>query len=446
MATLPLFNDGTPFKQTDDSDASRLNDYPSIIRDNSGRLILFYEKYFRSGVLTGGVVSFVSPSLDCDIEAGTGTINGTPVTWSADTLTLTPDTYTLVYVDSAGNIGQTSDFPISFVKNVIILAYVNVGATTIVRISNLEKEGNYIYNRRQILSGSDYVWDGYESRLNTGEKPEVFFDSTNNKAYCTFIKDGATYTRVFDTTNELTWEDINHTEETGGVLYPVPQPRAELVLDTGCSQADSTVSQPILFDFGRSFAVGLHIDTSAPYVHLPYVSSSFISAMIPPATMQVFTKSGLVYSLEAEFNIEAEDSPTGLTTSWAYTRGTKYLGLVVNHNLYVDDYITDPSDYVEVLIPNKIDSTEIVSPTKLDATIFPEVWDLEVGCSDATIIKDTEYGQLFRWGDDSLSDLEVGCSDATIMKDAEYSQVFEFESDSLSNLEVGCSDASHSIV
>jgi len=443
MATLPLFNGDLPLKQTDDSDASRLNDYPSIIRDNSGRLLLFYEKYFRSGVLTGGVVSFVSPSLDCHIDAGTGTINETPVSWSADDLTLTPSTYTLIYVDSAGNVGQTSDFPISFVKNVITLAYVNVGATTIVRITNLEKEGSYIFNRRQVLSGPDYVWDDYETRLNTGEKPEVFFDSSSNMAYCTFIKDGATFTRVFDTTSALTWEDVAHVEEVGGILYPVPQPSAELILNVGCSKSSFVSYNPPLYELGRNMVVGL--DTSDPYVHVPYVTSPYLAYMTSAPIMQVFTKSGSIYTLETEINLGVEDYPYGLITLWSFTRGTKYLGLKVSHTLYVGDFYTDPSDYAEVLIPENIYSTVTVSPTELQTTIFPEVWDLEVGCSKSSVEKSSEFGQLFKWADESIN-LEMGCSKSSLEKVSEYDQLYGLDSDDSINLEVGCSKASHEIV
>jgi len=236
MATLPLFADDLPFKQTGDTDSSRLNDYPSIIRDNSGRLLLFYEKEFASGLLTGGVVTFVDPSLDCHIDAGTGEINDIPVTWSADDLTLGSNTFTLVYVDNAGNVNHTADFTITFMKDVIALAFVNVGLSTIVRINPIEKTGFYIFNRRQVASGPDYVWDDYESRLNPGRKPEAFFDSTANKAYCTFIKDGSTFIRMFDTTSSLTWEDVNNVQEVSSILYPVPPPEKELLLQVGATE------------------------------------------------------------------------------------------------------------------------------------------------------------------------------------------------------------------
>lgn len=445
MATLPLFDDTLPDKQTDDSDNNRLNDYPSIIRDNNGRLILFYEKNFKSGMINGGVISFVSPSLSCHVEAGNGEINGIPVVWTVNDINLIPNTYTLIYVDSAGNVGHTVNFPISFVKNIITLAYANVGTTTIIRITPIEKEGLYIFNRKQVLSGPNYIWDDYESRLNVGEKPEVFFDPSSDKAYCTYIRDGSTYIRMFDTTNDLTYEDLNSINESGGVLSLIPTPLAEVFMRVGHSKGLHDIVLPTLYELGRNMVVGLHIDTNVPYVHLPYITSLYLDAMIPPPLLEVFTKSGSVYTLETQFSIDSEDTASLFNTLWAYTRGVKYLGLRVNHNLYVGVFVTDPVDYLQMRIPDNIDYSETIDPTNLKTTIFPEIWEMKIGHSIGNYNLDLEWTQTFKPQDDGPVSIKIGHSIGNYNLDFEWIQSFKPQNDGPVDIRIGHSVGEHTI-
>jgi len=430
MAILPLYNEGIPDKQTDDSDSGRLNDFPVMVRDSNGRFIAFYEKKFRSGRLSDSEVSFVSPSLDCHVEAGNGMINSVPVIWTSTNLTLVPNTYTLIYVDQLGTVGHTADFPISFVQNIIVLAFVNVGGTSIVRLLGFEKDGYYIFHRKQVLLGSIYVWDDYEYRLNVGTKPTASYDTVSNIVYLAFQKDGASFIRAFDLTNPLTWEDLGNVIEISSVLYPVPQPLNELIMKASCDKGVQDITLPLLYELARNMAVGLDKDTLVPYVHLPYVTSSYLSAMIPPPLLEVYTKSGSIYTLEVSISIDSVEKYNGLNLLWSYTRGEKYLGLRISHNLYIGDFVTGSADYLTMRIPDYLDFTELIDPTNKRTDIFGEIFPMKSAHSVGNWNKDAEFAQTFEFPDDTIN-IKPAYSVGDWNKDAEFTQTFEFSDDTI---------------
>lgn len=448
MAILPLFTHGSSVKHTDNTSIDQSNDYPTIVRDNNGRYIMFYEKRLKTGRTSTDVITFTSPSFDCNVPAGTGEINGIPVSWSSDVLTLPSDSYVLVYVTSSGVVGYSDDFPISFTKDVIILAFAYVGASSIVRIINTERDGFYIFHRKQVLSGSDYVWEDYEYKLNVGIKPEAIYDSTNDKVYLSFQKDGASMVRMFDLTNPNTWKDINHILLVDPTLYPVPQPKIDLLLESAYSKASvEDVSLP-LYDFATDVMVGLEIGSNDPYIHIPHVTSSFMDYATFPCKIQIFSKSGSIYTLQAEFDAYDYNRFRGLSQLWSYSRGDKYAGLEVEHTLYSGNYITLPSNYFSFFIPDNIDVTEIVDSTHSSTKIYPEVWDLESSYGSSSEEKISEYDQLYKFPEDlTFNDLESAYSNSTTEKLSEYDQTCEFPEDlTLTELESAYSHATNTIV
>jgi hypothetical protein len=452
MAILDLFTHSSPDKHTNDTSVGRSNNYPSIIRDNDGRYIMFYEKRLQTGRLSIDTVTFTSPSLDCTVPAGNGEINSISVSWLSTVLTLSPNSYTLIYVDSSGVVGQTDDFPISFVKDVIILAFAYVGDTSIVRILNTERDGYYVFHRKQTYLGGAYEWDDYEFRLNVGIKPEAVYDSANNKVYLSFQKDGASMVRMFDLTDANTWQDLNHILLVDPTIYPIPQPKVDLVSNTAYSKFSVTDVSPPLFELASDVVVGLETGSNDPYIHIPYVTSSFLAYATFPALMQVFAKSGSVYTLQAQFPIVNASyyniySYSGITQPWSYNRGNKYVGLEVEHTLFSGNYITLPFNYASFYIPNAIDETEDIDSTHRETKIYPEIWTYKSSYHKASIEKTTEYGQFFKYSEDSLLNFKTSYhKESSIEKTIEYEQFFKYSEDSLLNFNSAYYNSSHSVV
>lgn len=450
MAILPLFQQQATNKRTLDTDDGRINESPVIVRDGSGRFNLFYQKKLKSGRLTGGHVTYTDPSLDCNVASGTGEINGTPVVWPATPLTLTASTYTLIYVDLFGTVSQeatsglSTSFPfdMNLLKDRILIALVNVGATSIVRISEIEKDGYYIFHRRQILSGSDWVWDDIEYKLNVGTSPKATYDSVNDKIYLSYQKDGSTFVRLLNMSDPLTFEDLPHSYELNLFLYPDPYPVSGAVVTSGSGKASHRLSSN-LFVFGDLMSVGFR--GSDQYLYLPYVESSYFSYMIGDPQLEIFTKSGSTYTLEATFTLPIVEIYSGFDTEWLYTTGKKYLGLRVSHSLYPEDYVTDPNNYVELDIPVQIDVVTTTSPTVINAKIYPEVSSIECGSSSGQWVKTFELEQIFTFEEDPSSNLSCGSSVGQWIKTAEFEQIFEIESDNENNLQCGSSKANHII-
>ena len=87
-------------KLTFDTDDRRTNSSPNLIVRSSGQKLLFYSKYLVTGKESYSRITFTSPSFNVDVEAGNGTINGTPVTWSSGVVVASPNSSEIVYVTS----------------------------------------------------------------------------------------------------------------------------------------------------------------------------------------------------------------------------------------------------------------------------------------------------------------------------------------------------------
>lgn len=451
MATLPLFTSSTPEELTFDTDDNRLNDYPSVIRDKNGRIIIFYEKSLKSGRLSDGEVTFTSPSLSCHIDLGNGEINGSPISWLAADLALTPNSYTLIYVDNIGTVSHTTSFSMTLTKNSILLALVNVGGSTIVRINSIEKNGKYIFYRKQVLSGSNYIWDDFEYRLNVGEKPAARYDSVNDKIYISYQRDDSTYVRLFNINDPLTWEDLIHFEETGGILYIKPAPVSDSIISGGTSQGQHQLTLPDLFALGRNMAFGFRLEGAlyVPYVHLPYVTSSYLNDIVGDVTLEIFTKSGDTYNLETSFvGIPlGADQYVGLNVKWLHSVGLKYLGIRLRHNLFSTEFTTESRNYLSRRIQAERDYTELTSPTTYETTIYHEVTDSITGAVSAgKYTKTFEAEQLYDFETESEQEIIGAVSTGKYTKTFEAEQLYNFETESEQDITGAVSVGLHTIV
>lgn len=339
----PLFSVFETNTLSVDTDEGRGNDYPSVVRDSSGRLICFYEKAWKSGRLSQSIVTGTG-GLGVQVQAGDGEINGVSVVWSLANLTVADNAYTLIYVDSSGTVSQSVDHTSTLIKSVIVLAYIGSGSSSIVNIENVERTGTYIFSKRQVDVGGEWQWDDYEYRLNTGRQPTASYDAANDRVYLTFSRDGLSFVRVLDLTNILTWEYLPHYSITGGVIYPEPYQQNTSISKLGSGLASISFGE--LFPIA-AYGVGYKVDSGVDqYVHEPYLNSSF-NQYVTDGTIfcEIFEKVGSSYNLVDSFPIRK-----ALTSTWRQFLGgynkSFYLGVRLKHRLYVEEeFRTDPANY-----------------------------------------------------------------------------------------------------
>lgn len=379
-------------KLTFDTDDDRANYNPTFVIDKNGRKIIFYEKRFKSGRLSDSRVKKTA-SFSLSVDAGNGEINGTSVAWASDTLTATPNTFELVYVDTAGNIGITDSFPMSFVQSVIVLAYINSGSSEIVTVAEVEKTGKYIYNRRQVLSGGSYVWDDNEYIVNIGEKPRAFFDAANDKIYLTYHKDNSSYIRIFDVNDPTTWSFLPNIVIISGQISKIDQPSDKIIFQTAAgikSRLVKTAEFKETRDFeqdsfsfqtasgqrvrqkitSNTFSLGstglgfIEVGGSfEPHIWLPYVLGTrdeFLFYIVGDVTYKIFSEVGGIYTLEDSVTISgtARDA-SERWHQWAGAPGAYYIGIsvTVNRDLIGTDFETDSEFYVPIRIYDPFDET-----------------------------------------------------------------------------------------
>lgn len=337
----------TSLKLTYDTDDGRRNSSPNVVVLPSGQQIAFYSKFLTTGKESFSRITFTSPSFLVNVEAGNGILNGIDVSWGAVVLTASPNIREIVYVDSVGHVGIGSNLSMTFLADKIILAYVSSGASSITRIIEYEHTGNYIYVRKQFLLGSDWIWGDYEEILNTGSEPSCFYNSVQNRIYLNYKKDSASYVRVFNPADELTWEflpnisisDISNTI----TLNRDPE---NTFSTTGSSSGYITYAKlrSTLFYIG---VAGFAYDINNLYVFLPYLTGDFNSYIIGAVTYDFFYKVGDTYTLECSYTIDPYNTIdfNKRCRVWTGTPGVKYVGIRVYTKLFLSEYATDPEDY-----------------------------------------------------------------------------------------------------
>jgi hypothetical protein len=164
------------------------------------------------------------------------------------------NSFILVYVDVFGVVGLTSDFTMTFIKDVIVLAYVNTGNSEIVYVEEVEKVSKNIYCRKQVTySYGQWSWDDYELILNTGEQPRAFYNNDNNKIYMSYKKDGITFVRIFDLSSQISFSYLPNKYIISDIIYFNNDPQSSLYFSgsTG-AKSESNVNNVDLFPLGPS--------------------------------------------------------------------------------------------------------------------------------------------------------------------------------------------------
>lgn len=333
-------------KLTFDTDDNRINSSPCLIVLPTGQQIIFYSKFLTTGKTSFSRVTFTPPSFNISVEAGTGELNGAPITWSAGSLVASPNSNQVVYVTAAGVIGIGTNLSMTFLKDVILLAYVSSGNSSITRIQEVEQSGNYIYVRKQILSGSNWVWNDYEELLNTGSDPMCFYNSTTGYIYLNYTKDSATYVREFNPVDELTWENLPSITITSGTITLNKDPENTIVV-AGCSSGykSEVVVESNEYPIG---APGFSFVDSQPYVFLPYIGGDYLQYIKGEVIYDFYNKVNSSYILEASYTLSIYNM-TGYENRfrlWVGTPGVKYVGVRLYTDLFTNQFITPYSYYV----------------------------------------------------------------------------------------------------
>jgi hypothetical protein len=353
----------TTYQLTYDTDNNRINSSPSVIVLPSGQRIAFYSKFLTTGKISFSRITFVAPSFDISVEAGNGELNGiSGITWSSGNLIATPNSFQLVYVTTAGVLGIGTNLTMSFLKDVILLAYVSSGNSSITRIQELEHSGNYIYVRKQTLLGSTWTWNDYEELLNTGSNPMCFYNSNTGYIYLNYTKDSATYVREFNPADELTWETLQSITITSGTITLNRDPENTLAV-AGCSSGykSGVVIESNEYPIG---VPGFAFVNDQPYVFLPSVGGDYLSYIKSGITYEFFTLVGNDYILEATYTLSKYQA-TGYQNRyklWTGTIGVKYVGIRLNTILFTDEFVTSPNYYVFFELYPYPDKTVLIDP------------------------------------------------------------------------------------
>lgn len=296
-------------KLTFDTDDGRYNPESSFIKLPTGQKVIFYKKYLTSGRTSDSRVTFSVP-FDISVEAGSGELNGNNVSWGATNLTAISNKFNYVYVDMSGTVNITDDFPMTLSKVSIILAFINVGLDTIVYVEEIEKDGRYIYARRQVLDDNVWVWDDYEFVLCTGEKPNCFYDADSDKIYLTYQKNSAVFIRLFDVEQESTWNYLRNVNIITGDIITLSNDPTVTTMNTvdSCDRGNFTLEdEPTAIPFLSYTYVdhidGLRSESGGTYTHLlrmPFVDFGANNDDIYNLTLEIYRYDGSNWILEVE--------------------------------------------------------------------------------------------------------------------------------------------------
>ena len=432
-------------KLTFDTDEERVNRYPSVVNVD-GRRIIFYEKFFTSGRISGGRVTATLPTFTVNVALGGGILNSTPVVWGATSVTATAEKFEIVYVTLAGVVGITDDFSMVLLKDRIILAYIQSGLSSIVRVIEVEKDGKYIYNRRQVLSGSDWVWDDNEYPLCTGEIPVALYNS--GKIYLTYKKDSIAYIRIFNPSDELTWSFLRPIEiDTGNQITLNNDPSSSGIHSFGCGRdCFAQVVNIQLFNLS-GIAMTFIRSYSNPYAFKPVISSSYMDYLIGDFTIEFYTKSGSVYTLENSYVMTKYDNNKygNRWFEWTDTPGQKYV-VVACRVSFLTDVARSPYDAYPLLIrPTRL-IVENPSPTSILAYVYDDKADHAVGCGTfGSLVKTSEFVEFRSFKEDQAQHA-FGCGYlGSAVKTFEYEESRDLEND-VGQHSFGCGNRSYCLV
>jgi len=430
------FTPSIPQKLTVDLDDGRINSHPSLIKDKNGRLIVFYSKTLPSGRISTSRVTFTPSSFDIHVEAGNGEITDTPIIWSATDLIATPETYSIVYVDISGTVKISSDIQKNIYQDAIILAFLNVGLTSIVNLEEVERVGTYLFTQRQVWNSEseEWEWDNYEYRINNGQEPFALYDSSSDKIYLSYKRDGESFNRLFNLTDPLTWSYLHHYTITAGVIYPDFVQSRTYSQSVGAGPSGSFKSDIELFNMespphiGYKYIAGSYI----PYVNIPWLASgAYTPYLSGNPELEVYTFDGENYNLEGTFPMDIGSRAYPEWQEWGLPTGTVYLGVHVTfdkNSIYQGgDYRTPPEKYEELYISESRDYTYDTSDPQINSVDKSSISSI-VGCGGgkSDVLKTSESSQSYKISDEEdASSIGAGGSLNYFTKTGEWGQSFE---------------------
>lgn len=421
----------TTTQLTLDTDDGRINSSPSTVVLPSGQQFSFYSKFLTTGKQSYSRITFTPPSFTVNVEAGTGMINGIPVSWLAGTLTAPQNSYSLVYVTSAGILGIGQNLTMNFLKDVILLAYVSSGNSSITRIYELERTGQYIYLRRQTLVGSTWEWNDYEELLNTGSNPMCFYSSTTGLVYLNYTKDNATYVREFNPVDELTWELLQNITITSGNITLNRNPENTItVAGNNSGYKTYVLVESNEFPLGVS---GFSFSNNQPYVFLPVLGGSYLQYIVSAITYEFFRMEGSSYILEASYTLN-KNSYIGYSDRyrlWTGTTGTKYVGVRLFSTLFSNAFVTSPSNY------GSFELYDYPSKTVLNASAYNTdakdnmLFGIVSSGYKSTVATVTEYTETRDFEFETVDTAVSSGYMSMVALITEYTETRDFESDSV---------------
>jgi len=373
-------------KLTFDTDENRKNARVAGVRLPSGRLVAFYDKELSSGIDAYVTVTFTGFVVSAG--AGSGVINGIPVSWSASDITFPAGDVTyLLYVTPAGIVGATADYTMSFTKDVIWLAWVFVGASSINRVETIENIGRYVFARPQVQVGGEWVWSDFEFLLNSGKSPSAFYNMSDSLIYMSYIKDDASYIRTFSSLDELTWSYISNIKVVASTLSLPRDPENRVLLFTGSSgMCDSDIIDVDFLPMGDTGA-GYIIDnysqgTFDQYIFLPTIGITYAKFIRMPITYEIGSvDSAGVFLLEDSVTRDSL-STTGFYRwhKWEGSPGVKYVRVKAYVTRIRDYFTTPPSNYKQVEVFSDLNKTSTTFRS-ISSEVLGEIYTISTGSS-----------------------------------------------------------------
>lgn len=421
------------YQLTLDTDDNRINSSPNVIVLPSGQQFAFYSKFLYTGKLSYSRITFTSPSFTVNVEAGNGNINGVAVSWGAGTVTATPNTTQVVYVTNTGVLGIGTNLSMTFLKDVVLLAYLSSGNTSITRINELEHTGNYIYVRKQTLIGSTWIWEDYENLLNTGTDPSCFYNSVTGFIYLYYTKDSATYIRIFDPSDELTWETLSNINITSQTITLNRDPENSIAV-VGANSGYKAIATIANNEYPLSLS-GFTFVNGQIYVFLPVLSGDYLAYLRSDITYEFFTYSGGTYTLEALYTLDMKKKTSLLFSEryrlWEGTLGVKYVGVRLSTGIFGNEFVTSPTYYSSFEIYPYPDKTILTDPEHYTTdTRDKMLFGVVSSGYKSLVVKTAEYQETKDFESDNGDTTISSGYKSLVLKTAGYQETKDYEFDS----------------
>jgi hypothetical protein len=425
-------------KLTLDTDSGRLNNNTVIVIDNYGRRVVFYEKFLTSGLTdfspTDSFISWSSP-FTINVPAGSGSINGISVSWSATTVFSTPNAYQLLYVSNSGTVSIINTWDMVLFKDAIVLAMVYSGSSEITFLERWEKTGKYIFVKMQTAPG---IWDNKEYVLNVGEQPKAFINPSG-KIYLSYIKDSSAFVRIIDFSDPLTLSYLPHTLVTSNMtqinMNPYPQSSLGTSLSVGHEGVVAAPQGVDLYPFAY-YGVGYRkvLGVYQPFMYLPYLTGSYLAYVNFPYYVEFFSYVGGSYILIA--SIPIYDLLTDLSSlnrwfQWTYGNGTFYVGVRINNKLINTPYTTLPANYGTFKIFDPFELQTFPDATHISDEIIERPTNVGLGLGHEGIIEKTAEFELTKDYETDNKDISLSSGyEGIVEKTSEFESIKDYETDS----------------